>query len=234
VPLWTNRYNGPGNGDDEAYLVALDAIGNVVVAGASRGSGGNYDYTTIKYSSAGVPQWTNCYNGPANGSDSPDALAVDGSGNVVVTGSSRGVGSDSDYATIKYSSDGVPLWTNRYNGPGNYVDEALAIAADASGNVVVTGVSVDTVNNADWATIKYSSAGVPMWTQRYNGPANGADLPATTSTLAVDASDKVIVTGRSDSSASDDGWASIAYSSAGVPLWTNRYDGTANLLDLAR
>ena len=24
-----------------------------------------------------------------------------------------------DYATIKYSSAGVPLWTNRYNGQGS-------------------------------------------------------------------------------------------------------------------
>ena len=46
-------------------------------------------------------------------------MAVDGSNNVVVTGYSSGSGSDYDYATIKYSAAGVPLWTNRYNGPGN-------------------------------------------------------------------------------------------------------------------
>ena len=51
-------------------------------------------------------------------------MAVDGSNNVIVTGYSDG-SSDSyyDYATIKYSSAGVPLWTNRYNGPGNGDDE---------------------------------------------------------------------------------------------------------------
>ena len=46
-----------------------------------------------------------------------------------------------DYATIKYSSAGMPLWTNRYNGPGNGDDEANAVAVDGNNDVIVTGYS---------------------------------------------------------------------------------------------
>ena len=46
-----------------------------------------------------------------------------------------------DYLTIKYSNSGVPLWTNLYNGPGDYEDFAWALAVDSSGNVFVTGIS---------------------------------------------------------------------------------------------
>jgi hypothetical protein len=49
VPLWTNLYNGPGNGDDQACAVAVDRSGNVIVTGYSTGSGGDYDFATIKY-----------------------------------------------------------------------------------------------------------------------------------------------------------------------------------------
>src|SRR5207253_5416330 len=35
-------------------------------------------------------------------------------------------GGSIDYATIKYSGDGVPQWTNRFNGPGNGPDYAYA------------------------------------------------------------------------------------------------------------
>ena len=113
VPLWTNYYNGPANGDDNARAITVDSDGNVFVTGSSQGVGFFDDYyATIKYSNAGIPLWTNLYHGKGGGS----AIAVDRSGDVVVTGTS-GTSLDSsgpDYATIKYSSTGVPLWANRY------------------------------------------------------------------------------------------------------------------------
>jgi hypothetical protein len=230
VPLWTNRYDGAANGDDQARAMAVDNSGNVFVTGTSVGSGSDWDYVTIKYSGAGMALWTNRYNGPGNGSDYAWAIAVDGSGNVLVTGLSWGSGSDWDYATIKYSGAGVPLWTNRYNGPGNGSDEALAMAVDGGGNVIVTGHSWD--SDYDYATVKYSGAGVALWTNRYNGPANKDDEA---NAVAVDGSGNVFVTGYSYSYAFgiNVDYATIAYSGAGVALWTNRYGGPDHFDDYA-
>jgi Beta-propeller repeat len=221
VPLWTNRYNGPGNGDDHARAVAVDSLGNVVVTGDSLGSGSGADYATIKYSGAGVPLWTNRYNGPGNGDDYAYAVAVDASGNVFVTGYSLGYGSGDDYATVAYSSAGAPLWTNRYDGPAHLYDRATAIVVDGSSNVVVTGYSTGSTSSYDYVTIKYSGAGAPLWTNLYNGPANSADYAAA---VAVDGSGNVFVTGDSLGSGSIADYATVAYSSAGAPLWTNRYN----------
>jgi hypothetical protein len=79
---------------------------------------------------------------------------VDSGGNVFVTGYSYAFGTRNDYATVAYSSDGVPLWTNRYNGPSNDSDNASAMAVDRAGNVFVTGHSA----TGPSATIKYFSS----------------------------------------------------------------------------
>src|SRR6185436_7320542 len=67
------------------------------------------------------------------GSATPSAVAVDSSGNIIVTGGGT------DYATIKYSPFGVPLWTNYYDGPTHFGDRATAVAVAANGNVFVSG-----------------------------------------------------------------------------------------------
>lgn len=229
APLWTNRYNGPGNYDDFATAVAVDGSGNVFVTGYSTATNSHYEYATLKYSSGGVALWTNRFAGPAKAEDVALAIALDSSGNVFVTGYSVAAGTDRDFATIKYSSAGVALWTNRYNGPGNYIDGASAVAVDSSGNVLVTGVSYGAGGSYDYATIKYSSAGLPLWTNRYNGPVNGDDEGAS---VAADGSGNVYVTGYSAGSGTGYDYATIAYSSAGLPLWTNRYNGPANGGDL--
>ncbi|MBI2303339.1 MAG: SBBP repeat-containing protein [Chloroflexi bacterium] len=105
------RYNGPGNSTDEARAMAVDGSGNVYVAGVSAGSDGYFDYATIKYDTGGNQVWVARYNGPGNADDMARALAVDGAGNVYVTGYSAGIGTSSDYATIKYSASAAPTPT---------------------------------------------------------------------------------------------------------------------------
>jgi uncharacterized delta-60 repeat protein len=231
VPLWTNLYNGPGNGDDKAIAVAVDGSNNVIVTGFSTGSGGDYDYATITYSSAGVPVWTNRYNGPVNGPDVATAVSVDSSNNVIVVGLSPGSGSGNDYVTIKYSNAGVPLWTKRYNGPGNNEDDAQAVAVDDSNNVIVTGYSTGSGNSFGYLTIKYSSAGVLLWANTYDSPAAAIDYAHA---VAVDGNNDVIVTGESSGTTSLYDYVTIKCSSAGAPLWTNRYDRSGGGASRAR
>ncbi len=153
---WARRYNGPGNGDDRAHALALDSQGNVYVTGESMGAGTDNDYATRKYSPSGQLLWAKRYNGPGNGGDSAWALALDSQGNVYVTGHSMASGTGFDYATLKYSPSGQLLWAKRYNGPGNDIDYAWALALDSQGNVYVTGESTGSGTGYDYATIRYS------------------------------------------------------------------------------
>jgi len=99
---WARRYDGPGNSVDGAFAIAVDTSGNVYVTGDSWGFGTLDDYATIKYYPNRDTAWVRRYNGPADGDDYVNAIAVDGSGNVYVTGPSVGSGTYYDYATIKY------------------------------------------------------------------------------------------------------------------------------------
>ena len=223
VEQWARRYNGPGNGDDYAYAIAVDDSGNVYVTGVSKGSGTNDDYATVKYNSEGVEQWVARYNGQGDGYDGASAIAVDDSGNVYVTGYD---GSDTsyDYATVKYNSEGVEQWVARYDGPANSWDYAYAIAVDGN-YVYVTGCS-----GGDYATVKYNSEGVEQWVARYDGPANGYDEA---SAIAADGSGNVYVTGYSDSVGTNHDYATVKYNSEGVEQWVARYDRPGNYSDVA-
>src|SRR3954449_10675079 len=78
-------------------------------------------------------------------------------------------------ASRGHAQGGVPLWTNRYDV--GIDDEAWAIAVDSNGSAFVTGSSYAGVGTCcDYVTIKYSSAGVSLWTRRYNGPGNSQDI----------------------------------------------------------
>jgi len=156
---WVRRYNGPVNYWDQARAIAVDGSGNVYVTGRSA-QDSTYpipysDYATIKYYANGDTAWVRRYNGPGNGNDWAYAIAVDGSGNVYVTGGSVGSVTSSDYATVKYYPNGDTAWVRTYNGPGNSSDGACDIAVDGSGNVYVTGTSFGSGTDRDYTTIKY-------------------------------------------------------------------------------
>src|SRR6266508_1076320 len=227
---WVARYNGPGNGTDIAYAIAVDALGNVYVTGWSLGSGTSFDYATTKYDASGAQQWVARYNGPANREEYATAIAVDGLGNVYVTGQSRVSNTNYEYATIKYDASGAQQWVARYNSPGFGNNYAAAIAVDAAGNVYVTGQSPGSGTGFDYATIKYDASGAEQWVARYNGPAN---LNDNARAIAIDASGNVYVTGQSTGSGTGFDYVTIKYNASGAEQWVARYNGPGNSDDVA-
>ena len=205
---WIQRYNGPGNGSDEVKSIAVDNSGNVYITGMSDGSGLGFDFCTIKYNSSGTQQWVQRYNGPGNFIDFANDIAIDNSGNVYVTGASKGSTSNSDYCTIKYNPSGAQQWVKRYDGPGNSVDGANSIAIDTFGNVYITGHSTGIGTQYDYCTIKYNSSGTQQWVQIYNGPGNANDEA---NSIAVNNSGYVYITGRSMGSGTYLDYCTIKY-----------------------
>jgi len=227
---WVAIYNGPEN-EDDAESIAVDDLGNVYVSGSSSGLGSGSDYATVKYNSSGIQQWVARYNGPNNTKDEVRSMVIDESGNIYVTGHSAGIGTGSDFATVKYNSSGIQQWVARYNGPGNASDVTSSIKTDISGNVYITGSSIGSGAGFEFASIKYNSNGVQQWVARYNGSGNGWSQA---SSLVMDVSGNIYVTGYSFGSGSAEDYATIKYNSFGAELWVARYNGTGNSYDYAK
>jgi uncharacterized delta-60 repeat protein len=230
IQKWVARYDGTGNNFDCAYAIALDNSGNIYVTGSSWGGDTSYDYATIKYDANGTQKWAARYNAPGNSEDHARAIAVDNADNVYITGESYGSGTISDYATIKYDSNGTQKWAARYNGPGNNEDNAQAIAVDNTSNVYVTGSSWGSGTSNDFATIKYDQNGTQKWAARYNGPENYDD---SADDIALDSAGNVYVTGGSFGSTNND-YVTIKYDPNGNQIWAERYDGPVSSDDYAQ
>jgi hypothetical protein len=219
---WVRRYNGSANSTDWVYDLAVDHSGNVYVTGFSDISGTSTDYATIKYYPNGDTAWLRTYNGPANNFDGANAIAVDDSGYVYVTGASEDSTRITDYLTIKYRPNGDTVWVRRYNGPADYSsDIANDLAVDDSGNVYVTGGGDFNINDEDIITIKYYPNGDTAWVRRYNQDNLDRGL-----VIAVDGSGNVYVTGFSSGNyITVEDYLTIKYLPNGDTAWVRRYDG---------
>jgi uncharacterized delta-60 repeat protein len=231
IMQWLQIYNGTGNNVDRGSAIAIDQEGNVYVTGFSTGAGSRYDYATIKYDSLGIMKWVQRFNGPTSMDDMPAAIAIDNLGNIYITGWCSAGALFDDYATLKYNSEGVLQWIQRYNGTGSNQDQARSIAIDITGNVYVTGSSYGITSGYDYATVKYNPLGDSLWVRRYNGQVGGADGA---SLISIDPQGNIIVAGNSEGSNlldTNSDFVTIKYNSAGVQQWAQRYSGPSNRYD---
>jgi hypothetical protein len=232
VLQWVYTHSGTSLlGQNVANALVVDNQHNVYATGAVTNGLvlGNLDYSTVKLNINGAQQWVANYDGTGHGDDIAYKIALDQVNNVAVTGASKGSGSGTDYATVKYNPGGVQQWVARYNGTGNGTDTPHGLAVDNSGNVFVTGESTGGNNTQDYATMKYNGGnGSPMWVARYDNGGNDRAYA-----IVIDNTDNAYITGESEGSSSSYDYSTIKYNQNGGQQWVARYNGPGNSEDRA-
>jgi hypothetical protein len=145
--------------------------------------------------------WT-VEDGAASDSASGQAIAIDSSGNLYVTGyTTRAIDGQTlhgsqDFFITKYNSSGTRLWTVE-DGTASAMVSGYGIAVDSSANVYVTGRTTKALDgqtlhgSQDFFITKYNTSGTRLWTVE-DGTASGT---ANGYAIAVDSSANVYVTG---------------------------------------
>ncbi len=201
--LWRRTYSGSAGGfGGSASAVTVDGAGNVYAAGHV-GDGvifnNNLDYLVVKFGPDGSERWARRYNGPGNNTDLAHHVAVDGGGNVYVSGFSYGQGYD--WATLKLSPAGAVLWERRHSGPGSGDDRPADMALAPGGNLVLTGQTMNTGDGmtADIETLTYDPHGAVVGQRRWTATAISHERARD---MDLDAGGRIAITGTTAENAS--------------------------------
>lgn len=201
------RYDYQGN-LDTGVVVLRDKFGNVYMAGNGLSDSDGNDFIVAKYDSQlSTLLWDASYDGTANSGDEEDeavGMVLDDAGNVYLVGTSAGNGTGKDIAIRAWDSSGGVLWTARYNRIENSVsldDYATGICIDASGNLCVSGYTVDGNLDNDALAIVFEPDGdiKSGWPQVYGA----SNFNERFNAIASDASSGVAAAGYKVSQTSD-------------------------------
>ena len=265
--LW-NKAFGEGSQDQFGQSVAVDDSGNVLITGRFRGNnvdfgcggissvGGKHDIFVAKLASSGNCLWSRGF-GEGTQDQFGQSVAVDGTGNALVTGRFRGnnvdfgcggissVGGKHDIFIAKLDWNGDCMWSHGF-GEGSQDQFGEGVAADSSGNVLLTGRfrgndidfgcgALSSVGGKrDLLVLKLDSGGSCLW---HKGIGDGVEDQRGQS-VAVDSASNVVVTGRFRGSLDFGGGALasvggktdvflVKYNAAGVHQWSHGYGNGA-------
>ena len=218
--VWSDGFEPMGPGD--VTDVAVDNTGNVGLAvnligdvdfggGPLTGAGLDYDVAVAKFDSSGNHLWSKRF-GDVNGQLVP-GIVFDPTGAMLLTGYLAGTvdfgggplssaggccPSSSDVFIAKLDVDGKHVWSKNFGNSSP--QEALGVASDSQGNVLVTGKFFASMNFGDGVltsggkedvfVAKLNPSGATLWSRRYGD--------ATTQygeRIASDGSGNVIVSG---------------------------------------
>ncbi len=164
--LWATYYGG--NNDDYGCSVAIDGMGNIVMAGETSSTTGiattggwqttigdttgyNPDAFIVKFDSTGMREWGTYFGG--FGYDWANSMTIDLNNNIFITGITASTshivspgafqtvygGSFEDAFIAKFSSSGSRQWATYYGGNG--IEWGSSIVADSACNIYVTGTT---------------------------------------------------------------------------------------------
>ncbi|MBW2736624.1 MAG: hypothetical protein JRH20_29910 [Deltaproteobacteria bacterium] len=198
---WSKRFIGSSY--DYAGRLAVDPSGNIAITGYLQGttefgggpliSAGSFDVFVASYNPAGAHRWSKRMGGSS--SDEGHAIAVDGAGNVAVSGyfgdtvdfgggALTSSDANHDAFLVSYSPTGAHRWSKQFN-TGPY-ETAHDMAIDSASNIIVTGHYKGTVGfggaplastgDNDIFLLSYDSAGAHRWSKRFGGVLDDAGM----------------------------------------------------------
>jgi hypothetical protein len=201
-----------------------------------------------------APAWQWAAGSGSTYDESGNSVVTDATGNVYVTGNFSSPAiifgtytltnvNNNDVFLVKYDPLGNVLWAR--SGGGIYDDIGWGVAADANGNVIITGsffsptivfdtYTLTSAGGGDIFVIKYDQTGNIIWAKNEGGTSNDNGFG-----IAIDASNNIIITGAFKStplisgtstltcSGADDLFV-IKYNAAGNTIWAESAAGTGN------
>ncbi len=233
---WVQVYDQPDN-RNSCYASITDLNGNSYLTGSFQVLQGDLtseDFLTLKYDKDGNLIWKKTFDGGGGSNDEAKAITLDNDGNVYVTGfSGTNVNELDEYYTIKYSPDGNEVWHAVFNGPESFGikwnDHATDIFVDEDKNVYVVGIvqeyddSTYYVHN-NIGVVKYNSEGVLEFSNIYDSPNHGDEIPQG---ISVNKFGQIFIAGstspQNDGSASD--MILLMYNKNGALSWNVQYNG---------
>lgn len=250
--------SGGGPNSDIGFAIATDPSGDTVLvgrmadvatlAGQTSPPKGDLDAAIAKFGTDGKLKWLRRPGGTER--DSAQSIALDATGNVLVTGFFRGIGkfapleSNSaghrDVFVAKYDPTGTLIWIRRAGGL--LIDEGRGISADPDDNILVTGgfegeasfaqdMSITAKGDGDAFIAKYDPNGTLLWVRQAGGQEHTWG-----NAVVADSVGNVLVSGAFSETATFDGTtltssndlgAFVAkYSPEGELLWAKAGDGS--------
>ena len=207
--VWEDLFDPGVEGHDAGRAVAVDADGNVVVAGQwFSSSNTRFNAFIRKLSPTGAPFFGWGHENEDVGDDGYRGLAIDHATGAIYVVGYRPDPSDgpptlhSQGWIRRLDAQGKPVWSRTWQGSADGDDLALAVALDPAGNPIVVGRTATIEHGADAWIAAYSPDGDLLWSDERGG--DGTDEAAAIAVAA-------------------DGTFSIAGTRAGAG-WIARYD----------
>jgi hypothetical protein len=208
--LWSQKFGDAKQQTGDA--VAVDATGNVIIAGTNGGNV-NFGGATLtnnlyiaKFSAAGVHQWSKGFNAPCQAEDlvslKSGSLVMSarcGGGTVTFGGPTVDATGGANFI-VAFDKDGNHVWTlniakNLFGVTcllaADTTDNIIAIGYYAFGNISFGGPPLVPGDLEDFFVAKLTSAGIHQWSRSFGGA--GSDFARD---VGLDASGDILIAGE--------------------------------------